>query len=70
MNFDPRDIPIYEISCPACGEKFPQSLFKVITENLTHCPACHERIKADIYYSRARAEELMEKLATAGTLFP
>lgn len=62
MNFDQRHNPSYEISWPACGEKFLQTPFKVITENSTHCPACHVRINADIYYSRAKTEDLMEKI--------
>lgn len=66
MTIQPLSIPIYEITCPACKKSFLEALAKVITENFTHCPACHERINVDLYYSRARVIEFMQKVGYSG----
>ena len=62
MTIPPLSIPIYEIDCPACKKSFLLPLGKVVTENLTNCPACYEHIKATSYYRRSRVIELMEKV--------
>ena len=65
MTVQPLSIPIYEITC-RMPRRLPQALAKVVTENFTNCPVCHEHIKATSYYRRSKVIELMEKVGYSG----
>ncbi len=66
MPVKPLSVLIYEIHCPKCKKNFLHPLGKVVTENFTNCPTCHEHIKATNYYQRSRVIELMEQVGYIG----
>ena len=62
MPIDPLFTPVYNISCPKCQKTSLYSLIQVITNNHLSCPYCHERIDGADYYSKPKAEDLLESL--------